>query len=268
MKVAFSPVVNFKANLLEEMVSNPNSSSNAVSAPKAAEEQESAAPPLSNPMTEQVSEDKFESRNLISEEKVADFQAALKNKKWEKKYFPESDLVWVRMKKAPEGEVEYVISPDGTVKETSANMEPDVIMEANSKMSEVFSSIKSKQSSEPKAKKPGNWLTRGISDIWTALSVAGTMTVATAKGVFYGALTGAGVIAASTILNMSKLMGENKKFFEILKSPIKSAGKGGKIAAAVASLAVLASYVISGKLSANENAAVIDHKMHTGHRDA
>ena len=67
---------------------------------------------------------------------------------------------------------------------------------------------------------------------------------------------------------MSKLLGENKKFFEILTQPLKSAGKGGKIAAAVAALAVAASYIISGKLSANENAAVIDHKMHTGHRES
>ena len=255
MKVEFSPVVNFKSSLLEQLKSGESLDDVKVT---------SSDVPASVPGEQ---EDVFVSRNLTQEEKIADFQSTLKNKKWEKKYLPESDIVFIKQKKVDD-DVEYIIEKDGTVREAGMYIKSSVIMEPNQKMAEVFNSIKAKQAPGTTSKKPGNWLTRGISNIWTTLSVAGTMTVATAKGVFYGVLTGAGVLAASTILNISKLMAEHNKLSSILLNPVKSAGKGGKIAAAVASLAVLASYVISGKLSANENAAVIDHKMHTGHRDA
>jgi len=263
MKVSFNPVVNFKSNLIDERLKNATSAM--VENPVTEIKEE--VPVQEDAIVQKEEADKFESRNLTQDEKIADFTSTLKDKKWEKKYLPESEIVFVKQKKV-EDDVEYMIEKDGTVKEVGANMKPEVIMEANSKMAEVFNDIKAKQSSASSDKKAGNWFTRGISDLWTAMSVAGTMTVATAKGLFYGALTGAGVIGVSTILNMSKLMGENQKFFEILKHPVRSAGRGEKIAAAAASIAVLASYLISGKLTANENAAVIDHKMHTGHRDA
>ena len=258
MKVALNPAVSFKSNLIEERLKNfppVQGFQNGV---------EESAP--EKPQVSIDNEDAYISRDLMAEEKVADFEAALKNKKWEKKYLPESDIVFIKQKKVQD-DVEYILEKDGTVKEAGLGIKSSVVMEPNSKMAEVFNDIKAK-STKGTNKKPGNFFTRAISDIWTTFSVAGTMTTATAKGLFYGALTGAGVIAASTILNMSKLLGENVKFLDILKNPMKSAGKSGRIIAAVASAVVLASYMIAGKLNANENAAVIDHKMHTGHRDA
>ena len=85
------------------------------------------------------------------------------------------------------------------------------------------------------------------------------MAAATVKGLYYGAITGAGVVVASTVLRLPELLKEGS-FWDACKNPLKSAGKGGRIVAAVGSLAVLASYVISGRLSANEKAAGIDHK--------
>ena len=253
MKVAFNPVVNFKSNLIDDKM-------------KEFLPVEELQSPAENPQVSVENEDIFVSRNLTQEEKIADFQAALKNKKWEKKYLPESDIIFIKQKKVDD-DVEYILEKDGTVREAGLKIKSSVVMEPNSKMAEVFNDLKAKQVGKTD-KKAGNWFTRGISDIWTTFSVAGTMTVAAAKGLFYGAITGAGVVAASTILRTSELLKEGTKFFEIYKHPLKSAGKTGKIIAGVASAVVLASYLIAGKLQANQNAAVIDHKMHTGHRDA
>jgi hypothetical protein len=43
--------------------------------------------------------------------------------------------------------------------------------------------------------------------------------------------------------------------------------KSGKVIAGVGSALVLGYNLVKGKLNANQNTAVIDHKLKTGHRD-
>ena len=53
---------------------------------------------------------------------------------------------------------------------------------------------------------------------------------------------------------------------QILKNPLKSAGRAGKIFAGAVGAVVLASYAVAGKLHANQDTAVIEHKMNVDHR--
>lgn len=193
---------------------------------------------------------------------VADFKSTIKNSKWEKTYLPESDVIWVEQKRSTDS-ISYCIEKDGTVKKTdSSSGKSEIIMEANKEISEVFNNIKAK---ETKPKKSFSYKVRdAIGDTWKFFSVTGTMTMATAKGVVYGTGTALGVLGSAVLL---KLMTNIKNYKEILKNPLKSAGTTGKILAGVAGGLVLASYIVAGKLQANEETAIIEHKMKTDHRD-
>ena len=187
----------------------------------------------------------------------------MKSRKWDKKYLPESDVIWVTQKHVRDG-IEYCVEKDGTVKETGSGVESTVIMGANRPMSEEFSKIKAKKTTPKKSF--GYRVKDAIADTWKFFSASTTMVVATAKGAFYGLLTGAGVIAGAMILRAPAALKEGKTLMQILKTPLKSAGRAGKVFAAAAGVVVLTSYAIAGKLRANQDTAVIEHKMNVDHR--
>ncbi len=199
--------------------------------------------------------------------KIDLFNQRLNDRQWKKEYLPESDIVYVKHKKIQD-EVEYIIEKDGTVKETGLRIKPSVIMEANSQMAETFGKIKHKQSPETDKPHKSLWFKskEGVSKIWKFFSVAGTMTVAATKGLVQGAVVGVGVLASAILLKGGiSLIKGTKSFGEIAKHPFATAGKSGKLLAIAAGGAVLAGHLIKGKLTANQNSAVIEHKMDVEH---
>jgi hypothetical protein len=128
-------------------------------------------------------------------------------------------------------------------------------------MSKIFNDIKA---DETKPKKSFGYKVRdAIGDTWKFFSATGTMTMATAKGIVYGAGAGIGVVMGAALL---KLIAHPKNYKEIFTNPLKAAGKTGKILAGTAAALLLVSNIVAGKLQANENTAVIEHKMNTDHR--
>lgn len=209
----------------------------------------------------QLSEEELQSQ-------VADFKKALKSRKWKKVYLPASETVWVVSKKDKEA-LEYIISKDGTVSAVGHGVQSHQIMEPNVDMAIYYNKIATPEIEKAnKPKKAGNWFTRSIANIWKFFSVTGTMSVAAVKGLFSGVITGAAFIAGAMILRAPALLKEGHKLLDIIQKPLSSAGKAGKITAGIAASLVLLGHLVAGKLQANQNTAVIDHKMKVGHRDA
>ena len=199
-------------------------------------------------------------------QKITDFQDRFKNRKWEKKFLPESDLIFIRQKGQPEG-TEYILEKDGTVREVGLRAKSLVLMEPNSRMAEEFNKIKAKEVSKEDGKSLWYNIKDTIADVMKFFSMLGTMVGATAKGTLYAAGTGIGVIMAATILRTPKLLKDGVKMLDIYKHPAASAGKAGKIIAGIGALAVFAGHIIAGKLQANQDTAVIEHKFRVDHRD-
>ena len=197
--------------------------------------------------------------------KVTDFQDRFQSRKWEKKFLPESDIIFIRQKKMTDG-TEYILEKDGTVKEVGLRTKSIVLMEPNSRMAEEFNKIKARETSTDEK---SLWYdTKNvIADVMKFFSMLGTMIGATAKGALCAAGTGIGVIMAATILRTPKLLKEGVKILDIYKHPAASAGKTGKIIAGVGALAMFAGHIIAGKLRANQDTAVIEHKFRVDHRD-
>ncbi|MBP3820741.1 hypothetical protein J6G99_03750 [bacterium] len=118
----------------------------------------------------------------------------------------------------------------------------------------------------PKKKNDGSFK-NGIGNIWKFFSVLGTMTNSTIKGLVYGTFASAGILITSTIINAPKAIKSGLKLTEVFAHPVKNAGTAGKIIAFATGAVVLASNLVAGKLQANQNTAVIDHKLKIGHRD-
>lgn len=108
-----------------------------------------------------------------------------------------------------------------------------------------------------------------IANVWKFFSATGKMIGATAKGIFYGALSGVALLGGSWLFNSlpKAFAKEGPTLWNTIRHPLKHIGKSGKIIAGVGSALVLAYHLIAGKLGANQRTAVIDHKMNTGHRD-
>lgn len=121
----------------------------------------------------------------------------------------------------------------------------------------------------PDMKKPKT-LKEGAANVWKFFTVANQMANSTLKGLFYGAITGITFLTGSWLFkslpNAFKKEGPTLK--NTLLHPLRNIGKSGKIIAGVASGAVLAYQLVTGKLDANQKTAVIDHKLKVGHRDA
>ena len=117
-------------------------------------------------------------------------------------------------------------------------------------------------------KKAGKSFNESVANIWKFFSVANQMANAALKGLFYGALTGVSLLTGSWLFkSLPKAFSkEGPSLWQTLRHPINNIGKSGKVIAGVGSGLVLAYHLIKGKLDANQNTAVIDHKLKVGHR--
>ncbi len=108
-----------------------------------------------------------------------------------------------------------------------------------------------------------------IGNIWKFFSVTGTMTSALIKGLLYGTMATIGVVGAlwpfSALPKAFAKEGPTMK--EILRYPTRYIGKKGKVFSAITGIGVLIYHIVKGKLDANQNTAVIDHKLKIKHRE-
>ena len=201
------------------------------------------------------------------DEKAAVFTERLKSRKWKKEYLPDNDIIMVRNKHLKDG-LEYMIKNDGTVLETGLRDKAVTIIEPNSESAKTFAKYKRKL--DPNAPKTSLWMKgkEAVADVWKFFSVSATMAVATAKGLWQGALTGAAVLAGATVLKGAvKVIKNEKTLSQIITNPLQTAGKTGKALAIIAGGAVLAANLIAGRLKANQNSAVIEHKIDVPHNN-
>ena len=199
------------------------------------------------------------------EEKANIFSERLNSRKWKKEYLPDNDIIVVRNKRLKDG-VEYMIKNDGTVMETGLRNKAVTIVEPNSESAKTFAKYKRKL--DPNAPKTSLWMKckEAVADVWKFFSVSATMGIAAVKGLWQGALTGAAVLGGATILKGAvKVIKNEKTLSEIITNPLKTAGKTGKALAIIAGGAVLAGHLIAGRMKANQNSAVIEHKVDVPH---
>ena len=219
--------------------------------------------PVSDEKSNQYTSREYTQAEL--DEKANVFAERLKSRKWKKEYLPENDIIVIRPKRLKD-DIEYMIKNDGTVLETGLRSKATVIVEPNSQSAKTFAKYKKKL--DPNAPKTSLWM-KGkevVADIWKFFSVAGTMGVATGKGLWQGAITGASVIAAASIIRGTMAFFKSKQpISNIILKPLQTAGLAGKLAALAAGGAVLAANIIAGKMKANQNSAVIEHKIDVPH---
>ncbi len=108
-----------------------------------------------------------------------------------------------------------------------------------------------------------------FANVWKFFTNLGQMTKATLYGIGYGAATAATLLAGSWFFNTlpKAFSKEGPKFTQIFRHPISNISKSGKIIAGVGAAMVFAYHLIVGRLNSNQKTAVIDHKLHVGHRD-
>ena len=201
------------------------------------------------------------------DEKAGIFAQRLKSRKWKKEYLPENDIIMVRNKRMKDG-LEYMIKNDGTVMETGLRDKAVVIIEPSRESAKTFAKYKKKL--DPDAPKTSLWMKgkEAVANVWKFFTVAGTMGIATAKGLWQGALTGAGVLAVAAVARGTvKAIKNEGKFLDIIKTPLKAAGTSGKLIAAAAGALVLTGHLIAGKLEANQKSSVIEHKIDVPHEN-
>lgn len=118
-------------------------------------------------------------------------------------------------------------------------------------------------------KKQPKTLKDRIANVWKFFAVTNQMGKSSLKGLFYGTLTGAGILSSSWLFNSlpKAFAKEGPKLKDVIAHPLKHIGKSGKIMAGIGASIVLGYQIVVGKMAANQKTAVIDHKMKTGHRD-
>jgi len=275
MNVAFNPSVNFKSdtNLISETARKVLLEKNQAEAEKSKNSFQlnelHAGDTLQESNVAKPAEDKFEKELNDAElnEKANIFAERLKSRKWKKEYLPENDIIIIRQKRA-EGGIEYMMKNDGTVMETGLRDKAIVIIEPNRQSAKTFAKYKKKL--DPNAPKTSLWMKgkEAVANVWKFFTVAGTMGVATAKGLWQGFLTGAGVLAVAAVARGTvKAVKNEAKFADIIVSPLKAAGTPGKLLALAAGSLVLTGHLIAGRLEANQKSAEIEHKIDVPHVD-
>lgn len=218
--------------------------------------------------TQTTTEENTES--AAAEEKAEAYKNHLHDDRWEKLYSKDDNTIYLKQKNLFDG-LEYVITSDGTVKETGLNIEPSVILQDDEESKKLFDTTNVPPAAiAARQEKPSLFkrAKEGFANIWKFFASFGQMTVATAKGITYGAATALGMLAGFWAFGAfpKTLTKEGPKFAQIIKHPLKHIGTPGKVLAAVGGAGVLAYQLIVGKMAANQKTAVIDHKLNTGHR--
>lgn len=199
------------------------------------------------------------------DEKANVFADRLNSRQWKKEYLPENDIIMIRNKRVKDG-LEYMIKNDGTVLETGLRNKALTIIEPSSDSAKMFAKYKKKL--DPNAPKTSLWMKgkEAIADVWKFFTVTGTMGIATAKGLWQGALAGAAVLGTATLIRGTiSVLKKAKTISDMFKHPLQTAGLPGKLLAIAVGGLVLTGNIIAGKLKANQKSAVIEHKIDVPH---
>ncbi|MCM1339176.1 MAG: hypothetical protein NC191_05855 [Muribaculaceae bacterium] len=218
-----------------------------------------AKPPVTDPVitantTNSADEvDKVDLSNKDSEE----FKAHLKDKKWVKKYNPKYDSVRMAPKSG-DGDVEYIISADGSVTKIAKGVKPEIILVEDDEALKLYSK-----------KAHPSTLKDKVANVWKFFVTTGKMIGAAVKGVVYGAATGVALLGGSWLFNSlpKAFAKEGPKLWATIRHPLTHISKSGKIIAGIGSALVLGYQLIAGKLRANKGTADVDHQLYSGHRD-
>ena len=200
-----------------------------------------------------------------NEQKINTFKERLIDENWEKKFIKESNIIHIKHKNLIDG-LEYEVTPDGKVTEVGTWMKPNVILEKDKDAINLFK----KDNKTPNSPNKKSGIKDGIAGIWKFFTTTNQMVNSAIKGLVYGAVAGIALLSGSWLFKTlpSVFAKEGPKFTQILRHPLKNISKSGKIIAGIGAAAVMAYQMITGKLTANQKTAVIDHKLKTGHRDA
>lgn len=204
--------------------------------------------------------------------KIEQFKSRLNDPEWKKEYLPQANIVYIKHKNIIDG-LEYEISADGTVREVGCWVKPTVIMNPNQEMAEYVEKTANpynvkefKNETINNSKSFKDSVKTGIANIWKFFSVSGTMAYAGAKGALYGATIGALGLLTSMVVRAPKLLkAEGSTLKTLITHPFKSAGTTGTILSTLAGLATMAGFIVDGKMRANQNSSVIEHKMDVAH---
>ncbi len=109
----------------------------------------------------------------------------------------------------------------------------------------------------------------GAANVWKFFSVTKTMTGAAIKGAIYGIAASSAVMAVFWPFKAlpKAFKKEGPAIGKLITHPFKHIGLAGKILTVVSGLGVFGYQLVKGKLNANQNTAIIDHKLKIGHRD-
>ena len=270
MKVSYNPTISFKENLIEKY----NRNDEHIISPYSKKSEPDVYEQEMNSNQQPI--EKTDKRLDYIKKQGMSLEEALNDDDWSKTYYPKGNFVHIRQIGVYDGK-EYEINADGSVIQVCTWSKPKIIKSANDELATYVRNLKNgkspekieleKEYTEDKPKK-SLWckMKEGIANIWKFFSVTGTMVYATGKGLLEGAITGAIVYAGTTIVRGSKAIIKNEKTLkEIIKNPITTAGKTGKVLGAITAVAVLTGNIIAGRLHANQNSAVIEHKMDVKH---
>ena len=146
------------------------------------------------------------------------------------------------------------------------NAEPSKVETENVVVSENQEVQQNSQQVNPKQK---TTLKEKFANVWKFFTNLGQMTKATLYGIGYGAATAATLLAGSWFFNTlpKAFSKEGPKFSQVFRHPISNISKSGKVIAGIGAAMVFAYHLVVGRLNANQKTAVIDHKLHVGHRD-
>ena len=108
-----------------------------------------------------------------------------------------------------------------------------------------------------------------VAKFWKSYSVVTTMSKAILEGLAYGALTSAAVVGLFWPFKAlpKAFAKEGPTIGKLLLNPFKHIGRIGQVLSVVSGIGVLGYHFVKGKLDANQNTAIIDHKLKIGHRD-
>lgn len=224
--------------------------------------------PVNNTVKDEA--DSFENK---SNTKVDYYRENFKNPEWNKKYIPEADIIHMKQKDMIDG-TEFEIHRDGQVVQVGTWQNPEVILEKDEESKKLFDRLDDNTSekhllTQETPKRKTNKFNETVAKVWKFFSATGRMTRASVKGLLYSTATFAGLLGGAWIYKALPKAFEKggPRFIEIVKHPLKHIGRSGKNIAGIGASFVLAYHLIAGKLDTNQITAVIEHKMHVGHRD-
>ena len=143
----------------------------------------------------------------------------------------------------------------------------EILQQQVDQLKEDLENTKQEQAEKPKKKRRG--FVQGFKNMIAGIKKFGVATaeytVATARGLAYGAVGAIGVLGADAVYNGIKAVKAPQAVEEGAKSALKLLSTKGKVAAGVVGLATLGYHWFKASLNVSQRNAAIDHRWGSGH---